>query len=77
LIVAGDCYGEVWNVGNGNTYHFTSFLFPRLDFLHWFQWCIESRINISDANDAIEMPLYGDSWDEYLKKYNVDKYDRS
>ena len=73
LIVSGECYGEVWNVGNWNTWHFTSLLFPRRDFLSWFEWCIENEIDINSGNDVAEKGLSfpDDFWDKYRE------YDRS
>lgn len=54
LIVSGDCYGEVWNVGNWNISYFTSLLFPRRDFLSWYEWCIENKVEINNGNDAAD-----------------------
>ena len=75
LIVTGDCYGEVWNVGNWNTYHFTSLLFPRRDFLSWFEFCLENKIDINNGNEVfIAMNgFHKDLWD--WDKYS--DFDRS
>lgn len=68
LIVSGECYGEVWNVGNWHTWHFTSLLFPRRDFLSWYEWCIENEVDINNGNDVdekINLCFPNDFWDKY------------
>lgn len=67
LITAGECYGEVWNVGNWNIWYFTSMLFPRRDFLSWYEWCIKNEVDINDGNDAAEKMMYfpDDFWEKY------------
>jgi hypothetical protein len=72
LITAGDCYGEVWNVGNGNIWFFSSMLFPRCDFLNWFEWCLENKVDINDGNDAAEKSElhYPDNFWEKFREFD-------
>lgn len=68
LIVSGECYGEVWNVGNWNIYCFFSLLFPRRDFLSWYEWCINKGLNINDGNEVAELAnenFPDDFWEKY------------
>ena len=68
LIVSGECYGEVWNVGNWNIDFFSSMLFPRRDFLSWYEWCIEINLDINDGNevaDAANEYFPDDFWEKY------------
>lgn len=74
LIVSGECNGEVWNVGNWNTWHFTSLLFPRRDFLSWYEWCIDNNIDINNGNDVVDKAL-SYFLDDFWERYN--DYNRS
>ena len=68
LIVSGECYGEVWNVGNWNIWFFSSMLFPRRDFLSWYEWCIEKKLDINNGNevsDATNEYIPGNFWEKY------------